>query len=124
MNEYNAFLYCDLEEEVYIKVPPEFQSSIPNQDCLLNKSLYGLHQAPRCWFSKLSSALKTYGFVQSYANYSLSTYFSHSTFLRDLIITGSDLHAISWFKNHLNSCFYMKDLGPLKYFLGIEVHRN
>lgn len=28
------------------------------------------------------------------------------------------------FKQYLSSCFYMKNLGPLKYFLGIEIARN
>jgi len=59
---HNAFLYGDLEEEVYMKLPPGFQVSVPVKVCKLKKSLYGLKQTPRCWFAKLSTALKGYGF--------------------------------------------------------------
>ncbi|XP_021715956.1 uncharacterized protein LOC110683856 [Chenopodium quinoa] len=98
--------------------------------CRLRKSLYGLCQEPRCWFSKLSTSLKRYGFLQSYSDYSHFTLQTGSIQLivlvydDDLIISGNDSSTIATFKSYLSDCFHMKDLGVLKYFLGIEVARS
>ena len=130
MDVHNAFLHGDLEEEVYMKLPPGFERSDPNLVCRLRKSLYGLKQAPRCWFSKLVTALKGYGFLQSYSDYSLFTYTKGNVqinvlvYVDDLIISGNDSAALKTFKAYLSDCFKMKDLGVLKYFLGIEVARS
>ncbi|CAA7062673.1 unnamed protein product [Microthlaspi erraticum] len=45
-------------------------------------------------------------------------------YVDDLIIGGNDPAAIAEFQAYLSTCFHMKDLGKLKYFLGIEVARN
>lgn len=45
-------------------------------------------------------------------------------YVDDLIISGNDSSALSDFKQYLSACFHMKDLGLLKYFLGIEVARS
>ncbi|XP_024171541.1 uncharacterized mitochondrial protein AtMg00810-like [Rosa chinensis] len=45
-------------------------------------------------------------------------------YVDDMIITGNDEKAIGDLKKFLNSCFKIKDLGPLKYFLGLEVARS
>ncbi|KAL1213292.1 Retrovirus-related Pol polyprotein from transposon RE2 [Cardamine amara subsp. amara] len=130
MDVYNAFLHGDLTEEIYMKLPPGFQSKHPNKVCRLHKSLYGLKQTPRCWFEKLSTTLKEYGFKQALTDYSLFTLERDDhrihilVYVDDLIITGNSMKATEEFKTYLSTCFHMKDLGPLKYFLGIEVARN
>lgn len=45
-------------------------------------------------------------------------------YVDDLIISGNDASAVDTFKEYLHKCFHMKDLGVLKYFLGIEVAHN
>ena len=74
--------------------------------------------------------MKGYGFHQSYSNYSLFTLQDNdvrlnvSVYVDDLIISGNNPKAIAKFKTYLSECFHMKDLGVLKYFLGVEVARN
>ena len=45
-------------------------------------------------------------------------------YVDDIVITGNNVDEIEKFKSFLNSKFMIKDLGPLKYFLGIEVLDN
>ena len=130
MDVHNVFLHGDLEEEVYMRFPPGFSHSDPKKVCRLRKSLYGLRQAPRCWFAKLSQALFKFGFEQSYSDYSLFTYSRNGTEIRvlvyvdDLVIACNNSDKLTKFKAYLGKCFHMKDLGKLKYFLGIEVARS
>lgn len=104
MDVHNAFLHSDLDEEVYMKLPPGFESSYPNMVCRLRKSIYGLHQSSRCWFAKLFTALKEYGFLQTYSDYSLFTYTNGGVqinvlvYVDDLVISGNNSAALKAFK--------------------------
>lgn len=98
--------------------------------CKLKKSIYGLKQSPRNWFSKLTKTLIQHGFHQSKANYSLFTKIVGDTiticlvYVDDLLICGNNGHQIQDLKLMLSSHFNMKDLGALRYFLGIKIDRN
>ena len=123
----NAFLYGDLEETVYMKLPPGYFDESDKRVCRLKKSLYGLKQAPRQWNAKLTSTLLENSFVQSKSDYSLFTKNDSGVFIGllvyvdDIIITGNDLGAIDNVRMYLKTKFQIKDLGKHKYFLGIEV---
>ncbi|GJV04766.1 putative RNA-directed DNA polymerase [Tanacetum coccineum] len=124
----NAFLHENLKEQVYMKQPPGFiDPQRPNHVCLLHKSLYGLKQAPRAWFERLSKALFDLGFKGSKTDPSLFIYSRGDTLLYilvyvdDIIVTGNNKGTIDNIICQLGSAFALKDLGPLNYFLGIEI---
>lgn len=108
--------------------PPGFvDATFPSYVCKLNKAIYGLKQAPRAWFNELQSCLVNYGISYSRADSSLFILTKGPTLLYllvyvdDLILTGNDNVVVSQFVTSLSQRFSMKDLGPLKHFLGIEV---
>jgi hypothetical protein len=127
----NAFLHGLLNEEVYMEQPPGFvDPTCTDFVCKLHKSIYGLKQAPRAWFTRLAHALLNIGFIASQVDYSLFIYHRGSihifllVYVDDIIITGNHHAAIDCLIRTLQLDFAMKDLGPLSYFLGIQVLRN
>ncbi|GKE04835.1 putative ribonuclease H-like domain-containing protein, partial [Tanacetum coccineum] len=63
MDVKSAFLYGNITEEVYVKQPPGFEDPAhPNKVYRVVKALYGLHQAPRAWYERLSTFLLKHGY--------------------------------------------------------------
>ncbi|CAM8901981.1 unnamed protein product [Rhodiola kirilowii] len=128
----NAFLHGQLDEEVYMSLPPGFYKAEKAQGkvCKLLKSLYGLKQAPRQWYSKFSDALISFGFTHSQNDHSLFIYKKAGVFLAllvyvdDVIITGTSSDLIAKVKAFIHDLFRIKDLGQLRYFLSFEVSRS
>lgn len=127
----NAFLHGDLEEEIYMDLPPGYSHQHTKKlVCKLERSLYGLKQSPRAWFGRFCKAMKSYNYNQSDSDHTL--FFKHRQgkvtiliiYVDDMIITGDDTMEIKWLEQRLSQEFEMKDLGGLKYFLGIEVLRS
>ena len=62
----NAFVQAKLKNPVWIHLPRGFRSTLSGKTCLeLQKSLYGLAEAPRLWNLHLFKAIKELGFIQS-----------------------------------------------------------
>ncbi|KAM1069409.1 hypothetical protein ACFX13_001358 [Malus domestica] len=128
MDVKNAFLHGELEEDVYMRLPPgHSQSHKQDVVCKLHKSIYGLKQSPRAWYAKLSSVLISVGFGRSNADSSLFVRSGTAgtlvvlVYVDDLIITGDNPEEIKELKHFLQQRFAIKDLGVLRYFLGIEM---
>ncbi|KAL8149358.1 hypothetical protein AgCh_006394 [Apium graveolens] len=130
----NTFLHGDLTEEVYMQLPlgyhPAGFDSTANLVCKLIKSLYGLKQASREWFTKLTSCLLEAGYKQSKLDHSLFTFTSGNSFIvvvvyvDDILLSGNDFSLIKSLKALLHERFSIKDLGAVKFYLGLEVLRN
>jgi len=129
MDVNNAFHQGDLYEDVYMQLPQGFHRQGEPLVCKLKKSLYGLKQASRQWNIKLTDALVKGGYCQSSYDHSLFTQVSGSdivvilVYVDDLLITGSSLTLIQLAKDTLHKAFKVKDLGQLRYFLGLEILR-
>jgi len=105
-----------------MQLPPGFHTSSPNLVCRLKKSLYGLKQAGRQWYAKLSNFLLSH-------NYKISTT-AHSLFLKDdgkhtttllvyvddIILAGNNPMEISGITCLLHNFFHIRNLGDLTYF--------
>lgn len=127
----NAFLNGDLEEEVYMELPPGFDGEKKNgKVCRLRKSLYGLKQSPRAWFDRFAKAIRRQEYQQAQADHTL--FYRHKNgkttilivYVDDIILTGDDIMEMDRLKKALTLEFEMKDLGNLRYFLGMEIARS
>ena len=108
--------------------PPGFRDqSSPHFVCCLKKAIYGLKEAPRAWYTALKQALLEFGFVNTKSDSSLLVYTIASitayflVYVDDLIITSNNSHFAASVIQQLGRKFSLKDLGPLHFFLGIEV---
>jgi hypothetical protein len=98
--------------------------------CHLNKTLYGLKQAPMEWNKEFNSFVQCLGFKQS--EYDKCLYVRNQDgkrvyillYVDDFIIASKDLQEMTNIKTKLKGKFKMKDLGNLRYFLGIQIMRT
>ncbi|KAH9768480.1 Integrase catalytic domain-containing protein [Citrus sinensis] len=128
----NAFLHGDLFEEIYMDLPPGCSGPerLNQKVCKLKKSLYGFKQSPRAWFRKFTKAMVRFGYNQSNSDHTLfikkrqGKITALIVYMDDMVVTGNDEEETEALQKYLSREFEMKDLGALKYFLGIEVSRS
>ena len=135
MDVETAFLNAYLDETIYLRQPQGFQERGPNGEelvCKLEKAIYGLKQASRNWNLTINEWLtKEYGMERSLAD--TCVYIKNeeenqklivTIWVDDLIIVGSNMSIVNKFKIAISRRFNMKDIGELKWILGIEIKRD
>jgi hypothetical protein len=126
MDVKTAFLYGEVEEDIYVEQPDGFAREGDDMVCQLTKALYGLKQSPRIWYYTLTTFLESLGFEALSTD--LSVFVKDRTFVAiyvdDLLIVGPHKQQIANLKASLSKQFKMTDLGPCHYYLGMTVQRD
>jgi hypothetical protein len=123
-----VFLNGNLEEEVYIEQPEGFLLS-ENKDhvCRLKKTLYGIKQAPRAWYSRLDKYLQQQGFKRGIVdnNIYIKTVGENQlivvVYVDDIIFGGNMNKMCQEFAIEMQKEFEMSMLGELSFFLGLHI---
>ncbi|CAI5464814.1 unnamed protein product [Closterium sp. Yama58-4] len=124
-----AFLNGILEEDVYMTQPPGYEDGT-GRVCKLKKNIYGLKQAPRCWYQKLAAVLEEMGFRTSSCDESLflkgegEKLVLFLVYVDDILLFSSSMKEIQKVQQQLMENFKCKNLGEVKYYLGMHVERD
>ena len=127
MDVVTAFLNGKLDEEIYMEQPEGYViAGKENLVCKLKKSLYGLKQSPRCWYSALREYLESMEFKQSEADpcvyiRTVGTMTVIAVYVDDLILTTVTAKEMQKVKESLAVQFKMTDMGKLHYCLGVSI---
>jgi hypothetical protein len=110
--------------------PGYFVAGTEHLVCQLQKALYGHKQSPCAWFDIFNVLVLRYGFKHSSSDHAI--FVRHSStgtivlivYANDIIISKSNSTGIADLKRYLAKQFHTKDLGVLRYFLGIDVSHS
>ena len=121
----DAYLNAELPEPIYIAQPEGFIND-PTLVCKLHKAIYGLKQSGYLWNKTLVKFMLNQDLTQSVKDPCLFTRYKPNNILfvviwvDDIILAASDSDIMNDFKTKFGNAFKIKDLGPLKWFLGIQ----
>ena len=126
MDVKTAFLNGNIDETIYMVQPENFESNDSKQlVCKLKRSIYGLKQASRQWYTKFDHVITSFGFKENTVDQCIYLKFSGSKFIilvlyvDDILLASSDMELLHETKRFLSSKFDMKDLGNAFFVLGI-----
>lgn len=121
-----AFLNGKLDENVFLNIPHGFNPK-PGHVLRLRRSLYGLRQSPRIWNETLHNYLTEQGLRQSAVDpclYFMPGKLWIAVWVDDFLCMAVDKATQQGFKAALGSKFNIKDMGPVRNFLGLEIQRD
>ncbi|WVZ51977.1 LOW QUALITY PROTEIN: hypothetical protein U9M48_003074 [Paspalum notatum var. saurae] len=131
MDVKSTFLNGFIEEEVYVRQPPGFESArFQDRVYKLRKALYGLKQAPRAWYARLKSFLLKSGFVMGSVDKTLfllsrgGDTLIVQIYVDDIIFGGSSHALVSSFAEQMSREFEMSLMGELQFFLGLQIKQG
>jgi hypothetical protein len=128
MDVKSAFLNGFLEEEVYVKQPPGFESvEFPHKVYRLRKVLYGLKQAPHAWYGRLRGFLLSKGFEMGKVNKTLfllrqgDDILTVQVYVNGIVFGGLSHSLVARFVEDMSKEFKMSMMGELQFFLGLQI---
>jgi hypothetical protein len=131
MDVKSAFLNGVLEEEVYVRQPPGFESEkYPHQVYKLRKALYGLKEAPRAWYGRLRGLLFERGFEMGKVDQTLfllrqgRDILIVQVYVDDIVFGGSSNSLVARFAEDMSREFEMSMMGELQFFLGLQIKQS
>ncbi|GKA05867.1 putative ribonuclease H-like domain-containing protein [Tanacetum coccineum] len=131
MDVKSAFLYGQIEEEVYVCQPPGFEDpDHPDKVYKVVKALYGLHQAPRAWYDTLATYLLSNGFQRGKIDQTLfiKSQKGHillvQIYVDDIIFGSTKKELCDEFEKLMKDKFQMSSMGELTFFLGLQVQQK
>ena len=131
MDVKSAFLYGTIQEEVYVKQPPGFEDPAhPNKVYKVIKALYGLHQAPRAWYERLSTFLLQHGYRRGTIEKTLFIKRNKKDIMHvqvhvdDIIFEATKQSMVKYFEKLMQKEFQMSSMGELTFFLGLQVKQS
>ncbi|GKA72300.1 putative ribonuclease H-like domain-containing protein [Tanacetum coccineum] len=123
-----AFLYCKIEEEVYACQPLGFEDpELPDRVYKVEKTLYGLHQAPRAWYETFYTYLLDNGLQRGQIDKTLfikrvkSDILLVQVYVDDIIFRSTKKELCTEFKKLMHKKFQISSIGELTFFLGLQV---
>ncbi|GJS98040.1 putative ribonuclease H-like domain-containing protein [Tanacetum coccineum] len=131
MDVKSAFLYGQIEEEVYVCQPPGFEDpDHPDKVYKVVKALYGLHQAPRAWYDTLATYLLSNGFQRGQIDQTLfiKSQKGHillvQIYVDDIIFGSTKKELCDEFEKLMKDKFQMSSIGELTFFWDYRSNRE
>ncbi|GJS82985.1 putative ribonuclease H-like domain-containing protein [Tanacetum coccineum] len=131
MDVKSAFLYGNIEKEVYVCQPPGFEDpDFPDRVYKVEKALYGLHQAPRAWYETLSTYLLENRFQRGQIDKTLfikrdqGDILIVQVYVDDIIFGSTKKKLCTEFEKMMHKKFQMSSMGELTFFLGLQVKQK
>ena len=125
-----AFLLSDLEEDVYVEFP-EGCKWTEHKTAKLNRAIYGLKQASRSWYNEVTERILHQGWSRCDDDPCLFIKSDNSgnimiilIYVDDIALISNSANNIQDMKKMLGDKFPIKELGPIGYYLHMDIKRD